>query len=224
MKLPSRKRCVDIVVSATLLILALPFLLVTLLLTFIDGHKNPLFIQRRLGLNGKEFSIYKFRTLKSAPVGETPVHLKPDAKGISAISRFVRKSSLDELPQLVNVLLGDMSLIGPRPHALEYANYYATLHPRYYDRYKVRPGLACIVEVTRAHFLTDTPQHIKTRINIDLYYIRHASAMMDLKIFFKIFLHVARPFLGLIKSAAGKLHMPHHGEMAPAYVTTKKRA
>ncbi len=179
------KRFIDIVLSAILLVMASPLLLLGLLLAMIDGHGNPLFLQRRLGLNGKEFTIYKFRTMQTPSLHAPPVDIKPDAPGLTPIGRFMRKTALDEWPQLFNILKGDMSLIGPRPYAIRHGQRYAHIDPRYYERYRVRPGLACIVEVTGLHYLTETRQHFRSRIKCDLYYVNHVSLGLDAKIFYK---------------------------------------
>jgi len=181
------KRLIDIGLSLVLLVITSPLFGLALLLTLADGHRHPLFIQRRLGLHCREFNIYKFRTMKSPPLGATPTHIrKPGAQELTPIAHFLRKTNLDELPQLFNVLKGDMSLVGPRPHVIEDARYDASVYARYYERYRVRPGLACIVEVTPLHYLTETSEHIVSRINCDLYYIAHLSLMLDLRILWRI--------------------------------------
>ena len=189
------KSLFDKTVALVLLVASLPFLMLATFLNFIDGHQNPFFIQKRLGKNSKEFTILKFRTMHYSHEGSKPVHVKPGAKELTPIGRFLRATSIDEMPQLLNVLKGDMSLIGPRPHALEYASYYASIDPKYYERYAVRPGLACIVEATRLHYLTESEAHIKCRIKCDLYYARRQSFILDAKIFYKIALTVFKSFL-----------------------------
>jgi len=180
------KHFIDVALSLALLVAASPLLLLALALTMLDGHRNPLFLQRRIGLNGREFTIYKFKTMQSPSPNAPPVDIKPDAPELTPIGRFMRKTGLDELPQLINIIKGDMSLIGPRPYAVRHGQRYANIDSRYYERYRVRPGLACIVEVTKLHYLTDTPGHFKSRINCDLYYINHLSLALDIKIFIKM--------------------------------------
>ena len=214
------KRLLDIAIGLALLIATSPFLLLALVLTLLDGHRQPLFTQKRMGLHGREFTIYKFRTMTSPPAGETPMHCKPDAKHLTPIARFMRKASLDELPQFINVLKGDMSLIGPRPHALEYARHYAAIAPRYYERYRVRPGLACIVEVTRLHYLTEQEKHLRMRIATDLYYVDHLSFALDCKIFYKTMLSIAKP---LSKALQG-LRIPSAALPAYPLAVPKRKA
>ena len=183
------KRAIDLVVGLVLFICTLPLLLLGIGLALIDGHQNPFFLQKRVGLRGKEFTVYKLRTMKSCKGSGAPVHYKPGAPELTRISQFLR-IGFDELPQLVNIIKGDMSLIGPRPHALEYAKHYAAIHPDYYLRYAVRPGLASIVEVTALHFMTEQAKHIKMRVRCDLYYASHQSFMLDCRIFVKMIKYI----------------------------------
>lgn len=178
------KRFFDIVLSLGLLVATSPFFLLATLLAMLDG-RQPLFFQRRLGLNCEEFTIYKFTTMQTPAADSPPVDVKRDSAELTKIGRFLRNSCMDELPQLFNVLKGDMSLIGPRPHPPKHAQRYAGFDPRYYTRYCVRPGLVCIVQVTSLRYLTETAEHLKARTTSDLYYIQHMSLKQDLKIFYK---------------------------------------
>jgi lipopolysaccharide/colanic/teichoic acid biosynthesis glycosyltransferase len=101
-----------------------------------------------------------------------------------------------------------MSLIGPRPHALNFAKHYAAVHPKYYDRHRVRPGLACIVEVTALHYLTEQDKHIKLRVDCDLYYVRHQSFLMDARICIKLARYVLRSLMASLAHA--KPHLKKH--------------
>ena len=195
------KRLIDIVAGIMLLIATSPLLLLGIVLTLIDGHQNPFFLQKRIGLHGKEFTIYKLRTMKSCKSSGTPVHYKPGAPELTYISQFLR-IGIDELPQLVNIIKGDMSLIGPRPHALEYAKHYATMHPLYYERYAIRPGLASIVEVTALHYMTEQSKHIRMRVKCDLYYAQHQSLMLDYRIFVKMMKYILSSAASYGKKAA----------------------
>lgn len=195
------KRILDVIGSLMLLALSLPVLLLGVALAYVDSKGRPFFLQKRIGLNGKEFTIYKLRTLPDRIHNGKPIHVKPNCPHLSLIGRFLRNSSLDELPQLLNILKGDMSLIGPRPHALEYAKHYASIHPLYHERYRVRPGLACIVEVTALHHLTEQEKHIKLRVNCDLYYVNHQSFLMDARICIKLVKHVLRSLVASMRHA-----------------------
>ena len=184
------------------------------MLALIDGHQNPFFLQKRVGLHCREFTIYKLRTMKSCRGSGAPVHYKPGAPELTRISQFLRLG-IDELPQLINIIKGDMSLIGPRPHALEYAKHYASVHPHYYERCQVRPGLACIVEVTALHYMTEQAKHVKMRVGCDLYYVKHQSFLLDLRIFYKMTKYVLSSLFGYLKrkrhslahSLSEKLHL-----------------
>ncbi len=196
----SSKRALDIVLGLLLLAATSPLFIVAFFLVLFDGN-TPFFTQRRLGLNCKEFTIYKFKTMKSPPRSSAaPLHIQPDAPQLTSIGRFLRNTSMDELPQLFNVLKGDMSLIGPRPHAIEYAKHYASFDPRYYERYQALPGIVCLVQITSLRYLTETPDHIRTRISADLYYIKHASLWLDIKILYKTFFCVILPRFSYKKS------------------------
>ncbi len=179
------KRMFDIVFSALLIIATAPLMLLSIVLCWIDGHQNPFFTQTRLGRHCYRFTIYKFRTMhpQAHRKGSTPQHVGFSGDGLTPIGRFMRATSLDELPQLFNILKGDMAFIGPRPHAMVYAQHYASIAPNYYERYKVRPGLAGLVQVTPLRNLTESEEHIRARVASDLDYVRRASLAMDFTIF-----------------------------------------
>ena len=168
---PITKRAVDLVVSALLLLVFAPLLLLVALLIRLDSRGPALFIQKRVGLNGKLFSIYKFRSMyrNVAEYDVSPASAKD--KRITRVGKLLRRTSLDELPQLVNVLLGDMSLVGPRPEM-----------PFIVDRYSVRerhrltaiPGITGLWQLS-AH--RASPIHENTQY--DLYYIRNRTFFMD---------------------------------------------
>ena len=183
------KRLFDIVGSMVLLLVTLPFFFLAFILTLMNGT-SPFFSQKRLTLNCKEFTIYKFTSMKAPAKNAAPIEIMPNSSEISWIGRLLRNTCIDELPQLLNVLKGDMSLIGPRPHALNYAEHYAQIEPRYYERYAVRPGLVCMVQVTPLRYLTESAEHLKARIASDLDYINQLSFRNDVKILFKAVYYV----------------------------------
>jgi len=121
------KRFIDLTLGLTMLLVASPLFVLAFALAVIDGHGNPFFLQRRLGLHCKEFTIYKFRTMNTPPEDAPAVDIKPDSPHLTPIGRFMRQTGLDELPQLLNVIKGDMSLVGPRPYALKHGERYASL-------------------------------------------------------------------------------------------------
>ncbi len=173
------KRAFDIAVAALGLILLSPLLLVITALIKI-GSRGPVFyLQERMGMDGRRFKMIKFRTMVSDAEKETgPVMCRPDDPRMTKIGRFLRRFSLDELPQLVNVLKGEMSLIGPRPERPEFVAEFADKIPRYMLRHKVKCGITGWAQVHNLR--QDTP--IDKRIEYDFYYIQNWSPALDLKI------------------------------------------
>jgi putative colanic acid biosynthesis UDP-glucose lipid carrier transferase len=186
----SLKRAFDIIGSLALLVASTPFFILALILATINSGGSPIFLQKRYGLNCKEFTVYKFRSMKTPPENAAPIDIKPDSDELTWIGRVLRNTCMDELPQLLNVLKGDMSLVGPRPHPAKHAERYAQMDPRYFSRYCVRPGLVCFVQVTNLRFMTETTEHLRARTSSDLEYIKNISLKDDLKILAKAALYV----------------------------------
>jgi putative colanic acid biosynthesis UDP-glucose lipid carrier transferase len=128
--------------------------------------------------------------------GPNVVQAKRNDPRVTRVGRFLRKTSLDELPQLFNVLKGDMSLVGPRPHALSHNEYYSSLLGRYANRHKVKPGITGWAQIHGFRGETDTPEKMRLRVEHDLYYIENWSLWLDLKIL------VATPFVGFVNRNA----------------------
>ena len=148
----------------------------------LDGPGPVIFRQRRNGFNGRPFVIYKFRTmnvLEDGPVVRQAT--KRDAR-VTGIGRVLRQSSIDELPQLFNVLKGDMSLVGPRPHAVAHDDEYGALIANYAFRHHVKPGLTGLAQVNGCRGQTLHLDQMKKRIDFDLWYIDNWSLFLDLKI------------------------------------------
>jgi lipopolysaccharide/colanic/teichoic acid biosynthesis glycosyltransferase len=190
------KRAVDMVFSAITLTLLMPFLLLIALLIRISVGKPILFVQERPGLHGRLFRIYKFRTMHDllSPQGE-PL---PDEARISRIGRILRAASLDELPELVNVLKGDMSLVGPRPLRMEYLGLYSAEQARRHD---VRPGITGWAQVNGRNTVS-----WEKKFEFDVWYVDHWTVGLDLKI------------LGLtaLKVLSGEgISAPDHATMPP---------
>ena len=142
-----RKRALDLAIAGLALILFLPLLLLVAAAIRAEGPGPALFRQQRTGLYGKPFWIFKFRTMRPEPEApEIRQASRHDAR-VTHVGRVLRKLSLDELPQLLNVLRGEMSLVGPRPHALCHDNRWAAFVPGYADRFRVRPGLTGLAQV-----------------------------------------------------------------------------
>ncbi len=145
---------------------------------------GPVFFrQSRLGLNGKRFDVYKFRSMKphQESVGQLTQATRDDPR-VTPIGRFMRRTSLDELPQFLNVLKGEMSVVGPRPHALVHNDLYKDKLMMYMQRHRVKPGITGWAQINGCRGETDTQEKMARRIALDLHYIRHWSFRMDLKI------------------------------------------
>ncbi len=173
------KRAVDIVVSFIGLILLSPFFLIIALLIKLTS-KGPIFyLQERMGLDGRQFTMIKFRTMICDAEKDTgPVMCRPDDPRITRIGRFLRKYSIDELPQLINVLKGEMSLVGPRPERPSFVREFVDRIPKYMLRHKVKSGITGWAQV---HGLRQDTS-IEKRLEYDLYYIKNWSLGLDLKI------------------------------------------
>jgi putative colanic acid biosynthesis UDP-glucose lipid carrier transferase len=179
---------------STLLILALlvPLLLVIALGVKLSSPGPVIFRQRRYGLDGKEITVYKFRSMM---VCEDGGEIRQAQKGDSRMTRFgafLRRTSLDELPQFINVLQGRMSIVGPRPHAVSHNEMYRKLIKGYMVRHKVRPGITGWAQVNGLRGETETLDKMQARIEHDLEYLRNWSLRLDLYIIFKTAFVVAR--------------------------------
>lgn len=176
------KRLEDIVVSSLILMLIWPLLLSIALLVKLDSPGPAIFRQHRYGLNGKKVEVWKFRSMR---VMENGSEIKQAGKGdprVTRIGAFLRKSSLDELPQFINVLQGHMSVVGPRPHAVAHNEMYRKLIKGYMWRHKVKPGITGWAQVNGWRGETETLDKMKNRVECDLDYVRHWSIWLDLKI------------------------------------------
>lgn len=176
------KRIFDILISSLILaLLALPLAIVATLIR-LDSAGPVLFVQRRGGFRGRPFLIYKFRTMKSCDDGPTISQATIQDNRVTRLGAFLRKTSIDELPQLINVLKGDMSLIGPRPHALAHDEAFAKIDQRYRRRFRARPGITGLAQVSGSRGLTDTDQAVHDRVAFDNAYIRTWSLALDAQI------------------------------------------
>jgi putative colanic acid biosynthesis UDP-glucose lipid carrier transferase len=176
------KRIVDIAGSIILLtILSLPMLLVALGIKL--GSRGPVFFrQRRYGLDGREIRVWKFRTMTVCEDGSALSQAVKNDTRVTRLGAILRKTSMDELPQLFNVLLGNMSLVGPRPHASAHNEEFRTRVDGYMLRHKVKPGITGLAQVNGWRGETDTPEKLEKRIEFDLRYIREWSLWLDIKI------------------------------------------
>ena len=160
-----------------------PLMLVIALAVKLSSPGPVLFTQRRKGADGRPFTIYKFRTMRTH--GQVPGVVRQATRGdprVTRVGAFLRRTSLDELPQFLNVLRGDMSVVGPRPHALEHDELYAPLVDGYIHRYRIKPGITGWAQVNGLRGETDRIEKMERRIEFDLYYLRNWSFGLDLRI------------------------------------------
>lgn len=173
----------DRMLGTVVAVLAIPVLLFIALLVRMDSVGPVIFRQKRHGWNGEEITVFKFRTMylhQDAP-GTVTQATKTDRR-VTRVGRWLRKTSLDELPQLINVLTGSMSLVGPRPHATEHNELYVNIIRNYMHRHRVKPGITGWAQVNGYRGETDTPEKMQRRVEYDLYYIEHWSIGFDLVI------------------------------------------
>ena len=176
------KRLIDLVIASILLILTLPFTLAAALLLCFANRSRVFFVQQRPGWRGKPFRIIKFKTMNDRRDGNG--QLLPDAIRLTPIGRLVRKTSVDELPQLINVLRGDISLIGPRPLLMEYLPLYNAAQRR---RHEVRPGITGWAQVNGRNTIS-----WEKKFNYDIHYVDNLSFGLDAKIFFLTILKILK--------------------------------
>jgi Undecaprenyl-phosphate glucose phosphotransferase len=176
------KRGTDVVLASLILIAVMPLMLMIAVAIWAETGGAVLFRQQRHGFNQKPFKILKFRTMTTAEDGDRVVQATSGDRRITTVGRILRRSSLDELPQLINVLKGDMSLVGPRPHALAHTREYEEKIAFYAHRHNVKPGLTGWAQVNGYRGETNAPWKMEKRVEHDLYYIDNWSLMLDLKI------------------------------------------
>ncbi len=180
-----KKRAIDIVLSAAALLLGWPLMLLIALAVKLSSPGPVLFKQRRYGLHGEEIKVYKFRSMTVCEDGPVVVQAERRDERTTAIGRFLRRTSLDELPQLFNVLQGKMSFVGPRPHAVAHNELYRKLISGYMIRHKVRPGMTGWAQVHGLRGETRAVEQMRLRAEYDLEYLRNWSLSLDLRILFK---------------------------------------
>jgi len=176
------KRLFDIVASSGLLVLFAPLLIGTAIAIKLDSRGPVLFRQRRNGFDGKQFTILKFRSMHVLEDGDIITQARPNDPRLTGIGATLRRRSIDELPQLVNVLRGDMSLVGPRPHALAHDDKYSKLIASYAERQHVKPGITGLAQVQGLRGATPAIEDMQLRVAHDLIYIKSWSFVLDLRI------------------------------------------
>ncbi len=188
----SVKRILDVLLSLAAFFLFLPVLVVIFAAILLDSPGPAFFRQRRVGQFGKVFDIYKFRSMHVLEDGAEVVQACQGDARITRVGKFLRITSLDELPQLLNVLIGDMSLVGPRPHAVAHDEYYSAKIANYRLRHLVKPGITGWAQVNGARGSTPRLCDMQARIDLDLYYVEQESLWLDLKILARTPVEVAR--------------------------------
>jgi putative colanic acid biosysnthesis UDP-glucose lipid carrier transferase len=186
------KRIFDVLISASCLILLFPLFLMTAAAIKLDSPGRIVFRQRRCGFNGRLFEIFKFRTMTVLEDGNHVAQAKRNDNRITKIGSLLRRTSVDELPQLFNVLRGDMSIIGPRPHALVHDDEFMRVVANYAFRHHVKPGITGWAQVNGCRGETKTLADIERRLELDLFYIDNWNLALDFKIIFMTMIEIIR--------------------------------
>lgn len=179
------KRLSDIVMASFLLLLFSPFMLLIAIGVKLSSHGPIFFKQRRYGLDGEEILVYKFRSMTVCEDGDTVRQATPDDERTTRLGRSIRRTSLDELPQFINVLEGSMSVIGPRPHAVAHNEEYRKQIKGYMIRHKVKPGITGLAQIRGLRGETKSLEKMEARIDADLEYMRNWSLSLDARILLK---------------------------------------
>lgn len=186
------KRAFDMLVSGVAILVLAPLVFIPVAIAIKRSSPGPIFFrQKRTGLKGSDFWCYKFRTMKVNADSDKAQATKDDPRK-TKVGEFLRHSSIDELPQLINVFKGDMSLVGPRPHMLAHTEQYSELIDKYMVRHAVRPGITGWAQVNGYRGLTDELWKMEGRVEHDIWYIEHWSFLLDLKIMFKTVINAVK--------------------------------
>lgn len=184
-RLPILLKCLmDRVLAACALLVASPIMLIVAVLIKRESEGPVFFKQERHGLNGEIIKVWKFRSMRLHNDTEVKQATKGDSR-VTKVGAFIRRTSLDELPQFINVLQGTMSLVGPRPHAVAHNNYYSDKVNAYLARHRIKPGITGLAQVSGCRGETDTLEKMEKRVELDLAYINNWSLALDLKILLK---------------------------------------
>jgi len=178
------KRFFDIVFSLLIIICLLSWLTPFISLIILIESKGPIFFkQKRNGLNYEEFYCYKFRSMHLNPIADLEQVQKNDPR-ITKVGKFIRKTSIDELPQFFNVLLGDMSVVGPRPHMVSHTEMYAKSVDKFMVRHFIKPGISGLAQINGFRGEVETEKDIINRVKYDIFYLENWSLLLDIKIIF----------------------------------------
>jgi len=186
------KRTMDIFLTGLALLVAAPVMALLAVAVKATSRGPVLFRQRRYGLNGELINVYKFRSMTVCEDGKVVTQATRNDARITRLGKFLRRTSLDELPQLLNVLQGKMSLVGPRPHAIAHNEMYRKLISGYMIRHKVRPGITGWAQVNGLRGETDTVEKMSARVKFDIDYLNSWSPWLDLKILLRTVMLVVR--------------------------------
>lgn len=184
------KRGFDIAFSGAALLCLAPILVLIALAIRLDSPGPALFRQRREGFGNEPFRIFKFRTMRVMEDGGTIIQARAGDDRVTRIGRFLRRTSIDELPQLLNILVGDMSVVGPRPHAVAHGEFYSDLIREYAHRHHVKPGLTGWAQVSGHRGETRSVERMRERVQHDLWYIDNWSFFLDIRIILMTIRHV----------------------------------
>ena len=185
------KRFLDFLIACMCIIVFAPLFVVCFIAILLEDGQPAIYTQERIGLHGKPFNIYKFRSMRRDAEQEGPQLLLDGAMNdprLTRVGRFLRAHHLDELPQLWNVLRGDMAFIGYRPERKFYIDQIMERDPRYELLYKIRPGVTSYATLYNGY--TDTIEKMLRRLELDLYYLEHQSMWFDAKVLFKTFISI----------------------------------
>jgi exopolysaccharide biosynthesis polyprenyl glycosylphosphotransferase len=186
------RRVCDAALAVAAIVCLAPLLLLVALAIKLDSPGPVIFRQRRVGQNGRPFVIYKFRTMSAVEDGSTIAQARRNDPRVTKVGRLLRPSSIDELPQFLNVLKGEMSLIGPRPLAVAHDDHFGALIPDYALRRRVRPGITGWAQVNGLRGETATIEDMQKRVKMDLWYIDNWSLSLDLRIGWRTCIEVTR--------------------------------
>jgi Undecaprenyl-phosphate glucose phosphotransferase len=186
------KRTIDIFLAGTTLIALLPLLAIVAIAIKLDSPGPSIFRQTRRGFNGKPFQILKFRTMNVLEDGESVKQAERFDKRVTRLGSWLRRTSIDELPQLINVLLGEMSIVGPRPHAAVHDNQFDKTIANYALRQRMKPGITGCAQVNGSRGETPTVEAMQQRVELDIWYIDNWSFYLDLAIMFRTMIEILR--------------------------------
>ena len=174
------KRLTDFFLSIVLLIPAIPICLISAIFIILETNGNPLYVQERVGLNGDKFKIYKLRSMYSDAEKDGHKWAEKEDSRITKVGSIIRKTRIDELPQLINIIKGEMAIIGPRPERPEFIEEFLNEIPDFNDRLAVKPGITGWAQVNGGYELSS-----KEKLKYDQYYIEHENFKLDILILFK---------------------------------------